>query len=104
LDVGALTISGRTVRTEEFMDPQLVFEMLDGPDLFVSGRRWRVEVFSVSDHADYRWVQVGLDAPDDHHMLTLRLESGAGPQSALSALSSWLHDPEKRPSEVLNVA
>jgi hypothetical protein len=63
-----------------------------------------VEVFSVSDHADYRWVQVGLDAPDDHHMLTLRLESGAGPQSALSALSSWLHDPEKRPSEVLNVA
>ncbi len=85
------------------MDPQSVFELVDGPDLLVSGQRWRAEVFSVSDGAGYRWVQMGLDGPD-HYMLTLRLESGAGPQSVISALSSWLHDPEERPIHVLHVA
>jgi hypothetical protein len=86
------------------MDAQSTFETLDGRDLFVSHRHWRVEVFSVSDHADHRWVQVGLHGSGDY-MLTLRLPAGAGPQSAVSALWSWLQGPiERRPSQILNVA
>ncbi len=86
------------------MDTQSTFEQLDGRDLVVSHRHWRVQVFSVSDHADNRWVQLGIDGPE-RRMLTLRLPAEAGPQTAISAISSWLHDPmARRLSQVLNVA
>jgi hypothetical protein len=85
------------------MNPQHIFDALDGRDLSVSRRQWRLKVFSVSDHDDHRWVQVGLEGPG-HYMLTLRLDADAGPQSAIAALSSWLDHPEARPRQILNVA
>ena len=74
------------------MEPNRFFDMLDGRDLLVSDHHWRVEVFSVSDQAQHRWVQVGLKG---HHsaMLTIRLEAGSGDQRAIEALSSFLRHP-----------
>ena len=86
------------------MDAQHVFEVLDGKVFFVSRRHWSVDVFSVSDQADHRWVQVCVRDGADRHMLTIRLEPGAGSRGAISAIASWLHAPQERASQVLNVA
>ena len=89
---------------EEVVDPQHVFETLDGTELLASQHPWRLAVFSVFDQADYRWMQVALERASVRHMLTLRLEPGAGPQAVVSGLSSWLHHLEERCGQALNVA
>jgi hypothetical protein len=89
---------------EEFVEARRVFDALDGHDLYVSGHSWRMEVFSVSDEAQHRWVQLGLSG-DQTFMLTLRLNAGAGEQPAIEALSSWLGRPSESPvNQILNVA
>ena len=78
------------------MDANRVFELLDGPSVVVSGRSWRVEVFSVFDDAEHRWIQLALDGPD-HYMVTLRLEPGASSDSARLAIESWLENSDSEP-------
>jgi hypothetical protein len=89
---------------EEFVEAQRVFDVLDGSALSISGHQWLVEVFSVSDQAPHRWVQVGVTG-DQNYMVTLRLNAGAGAQRALDALSTWLDGPSDAPlNGVLRIA
>jgi hypothetical protein len=86
------------------MEPGRLFEALDGRELSISGHNWQVEVYSVSDLAPHRWIQLAVKG-DQPHMLTLRLEQSAGAQDAVMALSTWLGDPsETQANEILNVA
>src|SRR6185436_7284254 len=85
----------------EIVEPQRLFEMLDGRDLFVSKHHWLVEVFGVSDQSEHRWVQLRVKGIEQY-MLTIRLETGAGPGPAIAALSSWLSDPSEAASQILN--
>lgn len=92
------------VTKEEFVEARHVFDALDGRDLYVSGHSWRMEVFSVSDEAQHRWVQLGLSG-EETFMLTLRLNAGASEEPAIEALSSWLGKPSESPvNQILNVA
>ena len=98
------TPPSQLAQEQQFMDPNRLFEMLDGRDLYISDQPWHVEVFSVSDQAQHRWVQIGLKG-DHEYMLTIRLESGSGVLPVVQAVSSWLHTPsETRTEQILNVA
>lgn len=100
----ALPEQAPTTSQEEFVEAQRVFDVLDGSALSISGHQWLVEVFSVSDQAPHRWVQVGVSG-DQNYMLTLRLNLGAGAQPAIDALSSWLDRPFEAPlNGVLRIA
>ena len=84
--------------------PEGVFSALDGSEINASGHRWAVEVYSVTDQPSGRWLQLGLK-DDEHqdHLLTLRLPSGSGTETASRALSSWLTDPSQV-AEIVHVA
>jgi hypothetical protein len=69
-----------------------VFSELDNLELFNGDQHWRVEVFSVSDQNNYRWVQVVVHGEPDR-MLTLRLPAGARADCAIPALSERLAHP-----------
>jgi hypothetical protein len=106
VDSRVVTDIQRPVRRADFVEPQGLFDALDGRELSTPGHRWHVEVFSVSDQAQHRWIQLGLNSGDRPHMLTLRMEPGAGVQHAVMALTSWLGDPAEAQAhaDVLNVA
>jgi hypothetical protein len=84
------------------MKADQVFQTLDGPTLMVSGQRWRVEVFSVFDDADDRWIQIGLEGPAQHYMLTLLFAAGAGPEEVFNTLKSWLARRNDESGEIVN--
>ncbi|HUL72419.1 MAG TPA: hypothetical protein VLT86_04920 [Vicinamibacterales bacterium] len=77
---------------EPTVRPERLRAGLDGRAVTVSGRNWRIEVYSVSDWSGRRWVQLALEG-DPHYMLTLNLSAGAGVQRALAALASCLANP-----------
>jgi hypothetical protein len=72
--------------------PDDLFDALNGSDLTVSGRKWRIEVYSIRDRAGLRWVQLALNG-DPCHMLAVNVRTGDGPAPVLDALSSWLVNP-----------
>jgi hypothetical protein len=69
-----------------------VFAALDGKDLVVSGSRWHVEVYGISEQAGRRWIQLAVDGPE-HHMLTVALGRDHGIRPVVKTLSSWLAAP-----------
>ena len=71
-----------------------LFRSLEGTDVLLGGDRWHVDVFSVIDEVDARWVQLGLIGAREH-LLTLRLDRGAPSESVLACVSAWLADPAK---------
>jgi len=75
------------------MAPEPLFLALDGRDLTVSGRNWRIEVFSVCDHDARRWVQLALRGKQEY-VLTLALAAGDGLSQAVTALADRLTEPE----------
>ena len=87
------------------MDMQGLFEALDGREVLSQGNRWRVEVFSISDQAEHRWIELAVRGRQEH-LLTLRMPPQTGAQHTLSALISWLGDPWETVvhDDVLNVA
>ena len=78
-----------------------VFQALDGRELTVLGRRWRVEVFSVLELAGRRYVQLSVNGPA-RYMLTLRMRPGAEARHAVRVLLAWLARPAGS-GEVLDV-
>lgn len=82
----------RDLLTSGIVDPDQVFAELDNLEIAAGEGRWRIEVFSVSDQDDHRWVQISVIGERDY-MLTLRLPAGAGAESALPALTDWLERP-----------
>ncbi len=85
-----------------FVDPKRVFAALDGRELLVSGRRWRIEVFSVRDLAGLRWIQLAIKGTS-RMTFALKLDAGAGVRRAVEAVSSLLMSPAQR-SDMSNVA
>jgi hypothetical protein len=77
------------------VDPDELFTELDNLEIAAGGGQWRVEVFSISDHEDHRWIQLVVHG-ESEHMITLRLLPGARLEDAVPALSDWLEAPEHR--------
>ena len=78
--------------TPSTVDPDQVFAELHNLEFAAGGGHWRIEVYSVSDQGDYRWVQMAVAGTHDY-MLTVRLPEGAGSETALPALAEWLAAP-----------
>jgi len=83
-------------------DPDELFGDLDGRELLVAGRSWRIEVFSVGDFDNGRWVQLGLSS-DESYMLTLHCAPFEAADRLMAAVRSWLDSPSEN-NQILNVA
>ena len=81
-----------TIGQDTSADTEGVFVALDGRQVTVSGRSWRLQVYGACDRGGRRWVQLGLTG-QPHYMLTLRLAPG---DDAVQALSSWLANPANK--------
>ena len=82
--------------TSGVVDPDDLFADLDNLEIAAGGGQWRVEVYSISDHDDHRWIQLVVHG-ESEHMITLRLQPGARVEDALPALSEWLEAPGAQP-------
>jgi hypothetical protein len=71
-----------------------LFEALDGRTVSLFHRRWEVQVFSITEHHGWRWLQLTL-AGDPEHMLTLRTSVWAGVDETLREISRWLARPAR---------
>lgn len=78
--------------SEERVEPSDLFSALDARELLVGGCRWCMEVFSVSEIGQRRYVQLALSGPT-HHMLTLRATTASRSDDLARRLSAWLSDP-----------
>ena len=85
-----------------FVNPKRLFAALDGRELLVSGRRWRIEVFSVRDLAGLRWIQLALKGKN-RQTFAVKLDRGAGVRRAVEAVTSLLVSPAQL-SDMSNVA
>jgi hypothetical protein len=81
-----------TIGQDASSDTEGLFVALDGRQVTVSGRSWRLQVYGACDRGGRRWVQLGLTG-QPHYMLTLRLAPGDDVGHAVQALSSWLANP-----------
>lgn len=68
-----------------------LFAALDGSSLVVSGDRWRLTVYSVSEQAGELWVQAGASGRA-WRMLTVRLARDGAVSDAFRTLA-WLLRP-----------
>jgi hypothetical protein len=96
------SIRQQTWERGRFVEPKRVFVALDGREVLVSGRRWRIEVFSVRDVAGRRWIQLALRGKFEQ-TFTLKLPAGAGARPAVHAVTSRLTNPSPI-GDVLHVA
>lgn len=71
---------------------EALFWALDGRDLVVLGRRWRVGVFSVVELAGRRYVQLSLEG-SARYMLTLRLVPDVTVSRIVPTILAWLAHP-----------
>lgn len=85
-----------------FVAPRRLFAALDGRELLVSGRRWKIEVFSVRDLSGLRWVQLALKGKS-RLTFALSLDPGAGVRRVVEAVTSQLSSPAQL-SDMSNVA
>jgi hypothetical protein len=82
--------------------PEMLFSALDGRELIVLGRRWKVEVFSVCELGGCRYVQLSLQG-QEQYMLTLRVGSGTDVRQLIPRLLTWLAHPSSS-GEILDIA
>jgi hypothetical protein len=80
-----------------------LFDALDGRHLVGGDSHARIEVFSIRDEADRRWLQLAVVTAADTRMVTLRLLPGQGPQHVVTTLTAWLANPTDV-DEILHVA
>lgn len=92
----------QTSRRRPSQNADRLFAALDGSEVQTSGCRYDLEVYSVTDQATGRWVQLGLRGTQEH-LVTLRLPIESGLSEATTALSRWLSDPAHA-AESLHVA
>lgn len=85
-----------------FVAPRRLFAALDGRELLVSGRRWRIEVFSVRDLAGLRWIQLALKGKS-RQTFALKLDAGAGVRRVVEAVTTQLSSPAQL-GDMSNVA
>lgn len=88
----AVSQNAVTPARPQIQTPEELFSAIDGRDLSILGRHWRVEVFSVSEIGGHRYVQLALRGGSDH-MLTLRVMPDAEPYQLIPRLLTWLARP-----------
>lgn len=71
---------------------EALFWALDGRDLVVRGRRWRVAVFSVVELAGRRYVQLSLEGAQQY-LVTLRLAADVTMARLIPPMLTWLAHP-----------
>jgi hypothetical protein len=71
------------------LDADQLFAALDGRSIVTPRGVWVVEIQSIFDDADYRWVQLSL-AGHPPYALTFRVNPGDDADEAIRALSFWL--------------
>lgn len=81
--------------------PEALFGSLDGRELIVLGRHWKVEVFSVCAMGGCRYVQLALKGTQEY-MLTLRVATGADQRLLIPRLLTWLAHPTSS-GEILEI-
>ena len=81
--------------------PGRLLSELDGRPIFGPAGKWTIEVFSISKHGGYVWLQLTLKG-HPNHVLTLKLGRAQGVPQVLDALASWLRHPLTT-GEVVNV-
>ena len=69
--------------------PDSFFGSLDGRTVRCGGRSWRIVVFSVSEGAGHRWVQLALRGASDY-ALALRLNGDEGVGQVMRLVTNWL--------------
>jgi hypothetical protein len=82
-------------------EAEALFALLDGRELIVLGRHFRIDVFSVCEMGGCRYIQLSLHGSEEY-MLTLRVASGADSSQVIPRLLNWLTRPSTS-GEVLNL-
>jgi len=85
------------------VDADRLFALLHGREVLIRGRRWRLEVYGISDLASGRWVQVGLNGLP-RHMVTVRVSAGDGVPAVVRLISAWLASPSQRSVSIASAA
>lgn len=83
-------------------DYDRLFEDLNGRAITVAHRRWRIEVYGISEDAGWRFLQLALTGPPERK-LTLRIAAIHDATHVIRTISSWLMQPSEAQS-VLSVA
>jgi hypothetical protein len=78
---------------ETSLDPDQLFNALDGRTVSDTYRSWPIEVYSVYDRQDGRWIQVSLQG-QPQRACTLRVSPHEGADQILRKLSTQLADPD----------
>ena len=79
--------------------PDDLFNMLDGRDLTVLGRTWRIAIYSIRDRGGVRWVQLSLSGAPCH-LVAVRISVRDSSRAVIRALSVWLVNPSIRTAVV----
>lgn len=66
-----------------------IFQALDGHQLTASKKTWRMEVYSISDEGETRWIQVALHGLESHELMVAAPRSSDAKQ-IVSALRTWI--------------
>jgi hypothetical protein len=84
------------------LSPQTLLERLDGIPVTSLHQTWHTEVYSVSDEAGWRWVQLGLRGTPSYSLI-VRTVATEGVEQVLAALKRWLAKPSAT-ERILDVA
>src|SRR5215467_12607286 len=76
-------------------DPDDLFNMLDGRDITVLGRTWRIAIYSIRDRGGVCWVQLSLSGVPCH-LVAVRISVRDSSRAVIRALSVWLVNPSIR--------
>jgi hypothetical protein len=87
---------------QSILPTDVMTRTLDGRIVNVFDRRWRISVFSISDHSGFRWLQLLLEGRPDYSIIA-RISPEQSLGQTLRAISAWLANPS-RASHILNVA
>lgn len=69
--------------------PDSLFTALDGRVVRCAGDSWRIVVFSVSEGAGHRWIQLAVRGTADY-ALSLRLNGDEGAEQVVRLVKGWL--------------
>jgi len=64
-------------------------ELLHGRMIHDDVAVWRIDVYSIVDANDYRWIQLGIEGPE-HRTLLLQLAPFADDGDAIAAIGQWM--------------
>jgi hypothetical protein len=66
-----------------------LFQALDGHQLTASRKTWRLEVYSIVDEGETRWIQVALHGLESHELMVAAPRSSDAKQ-IMAALKTWI--------------